>query len=125
MKRRAVPPICGLNFDQPLLPICIETGNIIARAIPIFVRDPTNLLRQIIPSGCCQNVTHVLQDTFIASLPEGAIAIFALRDVKLSGDVEHLIKFIWRRFFGQGRCGFGLQSALLGCAAVGCEGRAR
>jgi hypothetical protein len=62
MERRAFPPVCGLHLDETLPSVCIETGNIIARAIPVFFGNPADLLRQVLPPRCSQRVALVLQD---------------------------------------------------------------
>lgn len=104
MERRALPPVRGLDLDQPLPPVRIETGDIVACAVPVFFRNPADLLRQVLPPRCSQRVTLVLQDALFTGLAKGAVAFVPRGHVEFLGDVEHLLELVGRGLVGQSRC---------------------
>ena len=36
VKRRTLPPLCRLDFDQPDFPFMCKTRNVVSRAVAIF-----------------------------------------------------------------------------------------
>lgn len=50
----AFPPVRGLDPDRALQSVRIDTGDIVARTIPVFVQDPADLLRQSCTAECAE-----------------------------------------------------------------------
>lgn len=47
VEQRPLPAIGGLHLDQPIPPIRLEAGDVIARTIIIIPRDPAHLVGKI------------------------------------------------------------------------------
>ena len=90
-------PFVVFTSMRTLPPVCIETGNIVACAIPVFFRNPADLPRQVLPPRCSQRVTLVLQDALLPGLAKGAVAFIPRGHVEFLGDVEHLLELVRRR----------------------------
>ena len=82
IERRALPPVCGLHFDQSWQSVGRETGDIIAGAITVLLGHPADLRRQI-PPPRGRKTGALMMD---AGFAKRAVSLIPSRHVKSARD---------------------------------------
>ena len=95
---RAFPAIGGLNLQQPVGTVSIETGDIIAVTVAILHRGPADFTRQIRPARLLQPRALVRQLPLLACLAKRPVTGIARRHIAFTADLGHELRIYWWRF---------------------------
>jgi hypothetical protein len=95
VKGRALPSVCRFYLDQSRAAVRRKAGDIVARAIAIFLRHPSHLARKIVAAGRFQGRAFMAQDSFFSGPAKDAVARISGRDIELAGvDPSEALKLV-------------------------------
>lgn len=102
MEGRAFPSVGCLYLDQTILPLRREAGDVIAQAVAILLRYPSDAPGEVVSAMRVQSRALMVKHTLFSGVSQGAVALIASGGVEAAGDALHLFQLVRRRCIPEG-----------------------
>ena len=102
MERRSLPAICGFDFDEAWRSVWFKAEDVIAPAIAVFDRGPTDARREIVPADLAQAGALVRKNALLARAAKFAVSSVPGSDVVFASHRRHKRYIDYRRFVRMG-----------------------
>lgn len=74
-------PVGGLHFKKAMASIEIERLDVIAEVVSVFIRDPSDIPRQVVATGLAKPISLKVEHHLLAGASEGPVELVPLRRI--------------------------------------------